>query len=64
MNVRVHCLCRTQEPEPFEGEMDEDEFVEGEFEDLDESNYLGLDDDLDIDLLADDLLGEDEMLEL
>ncbi|KAF5835465.1 hypothetical protein DUNSADRAFT_7354, partial [Dunaliella salina] len=37
-----------QEPEPFEGELDDDDFIEGEFEDLDDD--VVADDELDLDL--------------
>eukprot|EP00200_Dunaliella_tertiolecta_P008780 CAMPEP_0202379572 /NCGR_PEP_ID=MMETSP1127-20130417/24767_1 /ASSEMBLY_ACC=CAM_ASM_000462 /TAXON_ID=3047 /ORGANISM="Dunaliella tertiolecta, Strain CCMP1320" /LENGTH=192 /DNA_ID=CAMNT_0048978111 /DNA_START=25 /DNA_END=603 /DNA_ORIENTATION=+ len=38
-----------QEPEPFEGELDDDDFIEGEFEDLDDD--FAADDELDLDLV-------------
>jgi len=50
-----------QEPEPFEGEMDDDDYVEGEFEDLDDSVFLDGDEDLDLDLIPGDFdIGLDE----
>lgn len=45
-------LVLKQEPEPFEGELDEDDFIEGEFEDLEVA--AGADDELDIDILEED----------
>ena len=59
-HTHTHTHTHTQEPEPFEGELNEDDYVEGEFEDLEESNFVGADDDLDFDLLADDDLNEED----